>query len=1393
MQKQEHLNTFHKGQIQDVDKLQLSNESYLRSEGGRVIFNEDGTYAWENAKGTKFAFNVSANYGASTAYKPIGGWQINGKLCVFSANETDGHSEIGLVYQPQFGSFSYQTIFNDLYDPYGELLKFSLRNQIRDCQVDVENDKTERVYINDNFNEPRVFNVLLGLTSVSPEFTNGNYNPVAGVYPSFYSVHGMSQMIDLTWGKLKYQNSNIGGNLLSGEYQYAYRYIHQTGYASPWSPLTSHILLSTDQVGGNWTQYQMQQSGSQTNKGIQLELKYIDQRFQQIEVAALFWETQAEPKNAYIFFKGDVNGSTMAIAHQNTGTTITIDELVQRYTEIKRAKTGNQKDNTYHLANFSTFPKLELDTTGITIVPQVRPMLSDETKNEVESALAPPFTNQQPKTNQVTEDLAANLPEVYDIQNDYINYKGTQWCALFKGLFGGEIYPYALVVFDRKGQPFFAQHIADFTPPQRYSNQWTDVRIDANGNQIITTGTTGAAGDYRHTSNTNGTIVIDGNNGAYAPIYNSSTSGDDLWYLNLMGLKFSGIDLSAILYDAEGKLQVSGFSIVRTDRIKQILGQGVIMSACAGRDNDNTKQFVFPCATMFNGYLQTNGYPYTAGYNYETTFYGIVGIAPNDYDDSVAPYLPTQKPRFAYDPSSPQGGGGSLNDSNPIYSARANLATFECPDFLIDSNTLSSRIQGDNMKLIDVCVKSYGTAPASPLLAPAYQAPLNLTHDSFYQKNYRTTLNNLLTADQNNSGTYNQTKIGDAINVDSIYPNINDGQSIFGSFFFNKQVPVQEYITTGLTRYLADQIRPTTLFAFGVNATTGNGTNYLGVLTDDEYGNLSAGCGAYIIANYTRPIGSSAITESLLQNRVYYNTGHFIPVNQNILDTLFAAQGNHIFNDVSVWGGDCFLDYWTYQRLYPHLEQRRGDNQDYAIGLSFPIESVFNIALRQGNTLERFGAEPAATFNSPPGVFQSGVYYLDGDLNKPETFDVNSVLQAKDVTDLYPAQPASFVAIYDYPVREAYTGTKIYGEQYDTYRKFPVNNFKDAEGSKGEINSLQYIFNYLYVLQRNGFARVRFNDRELLTGSTGSSLDVGNALGLQGFDYISSVYGTQHQFSVVNTGKMIHWVDSEKGKHLRFAADGVLSPSDEYGHHTYFTNKLREYWQVKDIGNLIYPDITIQNQKPFYDNPLFAGGIAGVFDFINQSVYYAFTQKLQSEKSGGIVSVGTAETLEYSEKENQYKGFALEKPKLWMNFKEGYFSSDPSTPYKVYVSNEGNRGLIYGAYQNSKVRFVVNPQTTEAKWVDNGSIAINNQAASLKIYSVSAFTENQTTQVVNFPTDTRWRYLQGLVRYPLRGIDAASRLRGKSATVEIEILNDATNTMVRISNHMTDYRISPKL
>ncbi len=1405
MKTERFVNTFAKGMWQDIDNLQQGQNTYVYALNGRVTYNIDGTYAWQNANGTDFRLRITPNYNiGANNYVPIGGVEINNKLVLFLSNGVN--SEIGLVTEAAYGSFVYQTMFNDLYDPFGAKLNFSQLHPMRDYEVVTENSLIENVYFNDNFNEPRVFNILLGALPVVYNGTAYFATPYAQPYPSYYSVHGMAQMIDLTWGLCKFKQT-ITGELLSGSYQYFYRYIHQTGYATPWSTGTGQVFVTLDAINANWTQYQMQNSNAQSTKGNLLEIDFLDVRFSQVEVAALYWETDAAPANAYTFFKGNITGASILVQHQFQGTQIAVDSLVQRYAEISKAKTGNLKDNVRILANYSVFPLLEINTTNIQVSPIKKLMLSDNSR----LATTTPLTASQPSgqgglADGVTINMTDGVPVTYDIISDYINYKGVQWSSILRGHFGGEIYPFAIVIFDRKGQPFFAQHLTDFTFPTRYGNTAFDNRLS--GNTAIPFGVNG---DWIHTSQ-----------GPSQQVTNNIST--DNFVLNLLGLKVSGIDMTDILYDAGGQLQVSGFSIVRTDRIKQILAQGLVMSSGNTLDNNNSDRVTITALpTAFNGYVAWNHpftnptAPFVSGQPYSTYYGGDVwnGLVqgwggytnPNTQyvglDARLAPYnvAPYQLPSYA--PSNPT----SFPQPLPSCTATTAAAFFECPDFMIDNSIVgTASLEGDVVELVNICTTAYnanGPITATNPLSMSDAAPQQLVwptgsgHQSYYQKNYRSvdTANpdnswntTVITPDQLNQAAtigpaaYQMFPLGSLIPLgilpQSWYPNVQTGQEVTiqgSNLYYTDGTFVADYLNWENggkpQRYGAYQREPKIMFITNpvLSQSNPNPVAMVGCLTDSGNGHT-----AYFIGNYKRPIGSYTITPSLLQNRTYLPIGHFVPINAGIIATTKAQAGNNgrcIFNNVEVWGGDCFLDYFTYYRSYSLLDQVHNNNQDYSLGLSFPIESVFNTALRQGNTYDNLGPLPAAAFNDTTlPDFKNGLYYDSTTQLKLEDFNDNSVLSADSIQDFaFVSKPANFIPVYDFPVNEISTGTKIYGEQFDTFRLFPVDNVQSADGSKGQINSLQSLFSTLYIFQETAVARVRFNDRAQQTGDTGpgEALVLASNTGFQGHDYLNEVNGTQHQFSVVNNGKTVYFIDANQGKLFRLQG-GIISPSDIYGMHNFFYGATRNYWGK--------------------DNP-FSGGIVGAFDYKNQSLYHTFSNIANA--AGNIAG----QTIEFNEAESQFKSFHSFIPNLYFGLRGSLLSVNPAVGGNgnLYEHDAGPVGLIYGTLVNSQLKFSVNPVQTEPVWFDNGRIAMNNIAAGNKLNTATLNVQDYAPQIINFLLDPRWKFRQGFAEYPTRGITAPTRLRGKYMTVQLEVINDISNTVVRISSHETKYRLSPKL
>lgn len=1302
---QEFINVFSGGMRTDIDRAQQKPSTYTDSYNGRIVYNEGGTFAWEVAKGNKFVLDVKCDYGTNVTYKPIAAASVNGKLVLLMTNGTN--SEIGMVTQDQYDNWAYQTLFNDKYDPNRDLLRFSLKHNARILGVE-ENNETERFYWNDDYNEPRVFNILAGASF-------GYLQP----YPSWYSVHGMAQMPDLTWGLIKYQK-NIGGTLKSGKRQYSYRYVHRTGYKSPWSAPCAHIMLTDAAVdSADWNRYTMRGSGVITTKGHQLEIKYLDQRFQRIEVACLYYATDNAVESVNIIYSGEITASNVIVPHtSDIGVEITADEIIQRYYSFKQVKAqAATQDNYLHFGNVVLTPNLTIDTSQVRVEPFLKKMISDE--QGANTAL--PLTHQNPKTTTETFNLftgVGNFAETYLIDNDYINYKGTQWEHLFKSNFRGETYPYAIVVFDRKGQPCYAQHISDLTYPTQHGNTYIDSRVSGS-----TTYSQGAVGDYK---------LTDYSAGSTANITDNILQGSNI-VIKMLGMKMHGIDLTDILFDEYGKLQVSGFMIVRMDRVESIIAQGLLLNTTT--NVTDATNLVHPLPTAYNWY-----YAMPSGGSL------ITGYAL----DSVTQAPPTKR----------------------------NWFTFEAPDVFSDITMLANGSTADVIELTGGCFPAH--RPAS-----FEDVPIELigSHSHFYNKNYFTGVS--LWTSMSNGAIIEPgiSHFGDTHNVDKLYANVRNTDNIEGVDSYREISSVREYINA-LSFIPLQSIQHK-------NAV---------LLKLDDYGSASLlydntyHC-SYYIANYRRQLAQQQLTASTLENRVYYNIGHFIPINaQTVAVAHNSGTGRYVFNNIQIFGGDCYPDYFGYARLMPGYFEPDYENPgdcsldpkpDYSIGLIFPCETKFNQTMRSGETYPRYGTRPFATYCGSDTVFPDGIYYITETDHLDEDFNINKVLQATDVINRYNSLPIRSL-IEDFPLLEAHSELKIYGDEVDGWRNFKVNNIQYAQGVYGEITDLQYLpqFNSIYVLQRNSLARIRFNDRELVNTQSGT-LTTGTAQGYQGHDYISSQFGTQHQFSVVNSGKAIYWMDSEKGKMLRFAQDGLALLSDSAGMR--LGDKLRDYWIVPDEGTMT------DGVKRFYDNPTYLGGIHGVYDYNNDSVFFTFTKRREN-KHDEIVQVGKAETIEYNEQINAFVSWHGFTPDWYMQFKDEVMSFDyqsDNASFKMYLHNEGERGNIYNAFQNSWLEFLVNPSPSEVKVFDNAWLTVNGELAAARVESSTIETPivaSQTVVLNNSATDDRPMYREGMIVYPMMGADAAERERGEYAKVLLNVNNNGE--LVRFTAHKTRFRKS---
>jgi len=1357
-----HINTFEGGMKSDMDNQLASKNSYLYSLNGKVIFNKDqGTYAWENAIGNKIAFTILSDYGKTpiVKYTPIGNCYLNGKLIILSTNNT--YSELGLVTEDQFGVFVYKTMFNDKYDPYGKRLGFKTRHQIIVEGV-MESQSIERIYWNDDSNEPRVFNISYAKAF---DWYSANIDHSPTYTDLSYSVHGISQMCDLTWGLIKYKRTiENQGELTVGRRQYVYRYIHKTGYASPWSQPSNFITLTNDNVDGtNWTKYQMGVSGESTNKAIEIEIKMLDQRFQEIEVAVILWETDTAVRSVSIFNRSTIppSGTLIITNVNNKGTFISIDEITQRYLSIEHAKTQATQENFYLMANLKLRKNLEIDTSTITIVPKIRKMLSDTSATP--SSL--PLTNATDVTAKITKTLFSGHDEVYDIEKEYINYKGTQWEHLFTGEWRDEVRPYAIVLFDRKGQPTFAQHIADFKMPKQYDNQCTIIRESG-----TTTFPSGAVGDYVLTdySPSNTDVIIDNPGGT------SILQGDN-HVIQTLGTLLSGIDLTDVLYDDDGELQISGFSIVKSNRLKSIVAQGLLLNTV--RDSALAFKEVRPMPTMWN---------WISGYKV---------FDPDAFGTNIVTPLDSQI--------------GEGQDGEPLLTKRS-VFTFETPEYLFDQTVFGNSVSGDDIEIVGIAGLSNKR--------PDDVQMLDGSHGHMYNKYYYTRFINSDTTIENMLNV--PTTIGAPYGVGPQLGTMEKVKKLFGSprvipnfvenFSWAEYAGIQNYQhISGTNDDLSAKAHKNTVLLVlekegNIQSTSLRKVDATAV---DGFHNNSL----YYIVNYKKSGAQISLNKSILENRTYNNIGHFIPINGQTIAEATNGLGRVVFDNVEVWGGDCYVDFFSYCRLEP-LYALPGYNfvgdcghfggtgqpsfPDYAIGMMFPVESNINFTLQKGDEYAKVGTKPFATHCKRDRVFADGIYWLDENTNKTEPFLYNKALFAKDILTIYNPKSAKFREEYDYPTMQVHSEQKFYGEFYDSYRKIKVNSFQFAEGRFGEITQIERLFTQLYIIQKNAFARVRFRDRQVLDSQQGN-LAVGAGQGFDGNEYISTILGTQHQWSVCNNNRSIWFVDAEKGKLVRFSQAGMDVISDKAGQHEYFTEKLKNYWKIKDLspGRVL----AISDEYSTYDNPCDVGGIHTVWDSKNNSIFITFTDKKESTETNIVLVEGLKETIEFNELDDTFKSFYSFTPNLYMSYKMNMFSidSDNSNPHQVYVHDEYFRCNYYGVVFNSKLRFVANPNFPYSKVFDNVRLNINQEGVSiLKAIFAKTPNQNQQTVILNQTTgDTRPRYREDFLVFPLREIDAAERLRGKYIILEYlidNILYPTDNRTVRITDNEVQYRVSQR-
>jgi hypothetical protein len=406
-------------------------------------------------------------------------------------------------------------------------------------------------------------------------------------------------------------------------------------------------------------------------------------------------------------------------------------------------------------------------------------------------------------------------------------------------------------------------------------------------------------------------------------------------------------------------------------------------------------------------------------------------------------------------------------------------------------------------------------------------------------------------------------------------------------------------------------------------------------------------------AYYVRPVTSQygGSSYSARSNNEYISCGHYQEITaQTIISTPFSITLH----------GDLFTTVWDIQRRVKNHNILGTPSKTRADVWWFPVESVINTEWRHGDSINRVGLNTDGTSITDNG----------------EDFLYNTVFSAEDNIKKAFVKPVPFEDTQEYDNRIHLSSVKINGEQTDSWGIWPPLEYRDLEGSKGAVNSLQLFKDNIYAIQDDAVSIVPVNQNVIIPDNSSSTLQLGSGKGLEKPVYIGTTEGSRHQWSCLTTDSAIYFFDIKTKEIMQV------------------TNQAEPIVIIKGMAS--YFDNNIINDITTDDNPVhltnnIRTGILAVYDYQNGDVLYTFHDNpLSSQKSF---------TLSYNELTSSFVSFYDFTPAIYIGNKRNIFSSNNLS--SVWLHNEGNPGQFYGTTFPCKLSLLVNPQPAETKVFDN--------------------------------------------------------------------------------------------
>lgn len=1269
------INTFDKGLHQDSTFVLQPDGTYRNLKNGMLISHDGNHYSIELSKGNKTIFSLPARYHSNVSNytdkdvppMPIGFISFMDKLVVFMTNNqstTGGYGEIGVISFTRVGddfTSSYLHYYHHpslLFTKYHKIEGFSFR----------ENDQIERVYWTDNFNEPRVFDIAnpiftTYLTGVADLIVGKQYMVLSGVVSHNSIYYGPSDDSNPALQAIPYVNSNIftavgtsftpivtsvvieyfpmellawtssrllgdiqfdsygTGSVNCGAKTYFYRLSNSangnvTSWSYPSSPMqveTTNIYSAEVPQGNNY--HNISGDGTSTtivssNKSVFVRIYDVDTNFDTIELAAAEYDQVDDvPYKISIVNKVAITSSDMTVEHVgnlNLGT-VTLADLTLFPASILRCKTITTNKNYNIIANITEREEFEISFPNLVIDSFEYPMIAHGDLDVCNNKLT--YDPHSP--------LLASNPTATSIL-PWSRYLVTHGEATVNTVtYNAVVYLTGQVITGIVGQTTITFAGTGAARPCVTRNRYTPFGTSERRENAIEIKT--GFWDYKD------------------PAVAHHCKG--YWSAE----KYR---IGILFYDLKG----NPFYVRYLD------------------------DFTFPPISDKSGTIRSDAYVVgseTEIYSLNPSGLKISGVEiPADVIDKISGFsivraerdarIVTQGLAMALTLSGityrPQAtiivGASAASESNDTY------VTYMCPDYL-DGNPMRKAFGADGDALEEACwIDAYDFGGGAYIAADKQDNNtvaklfVPLTHDtanSIYRFNRINT----------NKGEYVRPFSENVVEADF---------NGIGNTFENKT-------TTGAT-VLTDET------CSGGGAGNIGGLSAVGckkiIISLDNvfrsYGsaNVYTSTGATrpkIMMNFVKDIDPAdqygGVSDVAIANTLYQTTGHFQPINALVKSETFDGADKYVFNDIEVFGGDCFLN--IIDETYALCDT--GVGTSYSFTIYYPCECNSNYNLRRGRVPSRQGTSTALTTGA--GQYLNGITYNDGVSIRLEDYQYNSGYSSEGSFLKYPSLPLNYKFTGKFEYRTRWAGPKFPGELIDSFRIFPVNDYRDLDGQRGEINNLKVRDSKLFYWQNHGVGYLPILERQLVGGS---ALGDATALGVGGvidrFDDIDTYFGNQHQHGLTESEYGFFWFDMRRRALCIMQTGGQIKEiSLVNGLQVFFNSEFNE-------GNVFYPNsfsaIYNTNNSDIPEVPLLGYGIVGVYDPKFKMSYLTFKYNKYDllDVEDEIVTVNAKDfTIGYCHVLDAIVGFYDFTPAIWHNHNDLVLSSNNSKNRVYYGSN----------------------------------------------------------------------------------------------------------------------------